>query len=426
MKAVKITFLVIAAALLAVGVSTTSYAFHSGGVAECEGCHSMHSPAPGGVHLLVGATRSEACLTCHEHAGDTGPSSYHISTATADMTTTTPNPKQRTPGGDFAWVKRLFTYIDNSTGTPVTVNEYGGGHTVNAPTNGYVPDNITSPGGGFPALNLECNSCHDPHGKYRRLATGTIATTGAPIKASGSYNAASNEPVASGTSAGAVGVYRLLAGSGYTNGGVTFSGVPAAKVPSSYNRTEAVSQTKVAYGNADQGGHVQWGTWCSTCHGAMHSAGAGNYTHPVDQQLGSMLSNYNSYVKSGDMSGNQASSFSSLVPFVRNSSDYTVLATAASATNAGPIDADQVTCLSCHRAHASGFAHMLRFDFGYEFMTKGSQYIGSDNPEVTGSRAPLQHRGRTNADWTAAYYDRPATQFATYQRVLCNKCHAKD
>jgi len=83
-------------------------------------------------------------------------------------------------------------------------------------------------------------------------------------------------------------------------------------------------------------------------------------------------------------------------------------------------------CLSCHRAHASGFVEMLRFDQGYEFMTKGGQYVGSDNPEVTGSRAPNQHRGRTIAEWTQAYQGRPATQFATYQRVLCNKCHAQD
>ena len=42
MKVARITFLTLLAALVAVGVSTTSYAFHSGGVAECNGCHSMH------------------------------------------------------------------------------------------------------------------------------------------------------------------------------------------------------------------------------------------------------------------------------------------------------------------------------------------------------------------------------------------------
>jgi predicted CXXCH cytochrome family protein len=118
------------------------------------------------------------------------------------------------------------------------------------------------------------------------------------------------------------------------------------------------------------------------------------------------------------------------VPFATNSGDYAALAALASngtPSSAGPASGDQVTCLSCHRAHASGFTHMLRFDQGYEFMTKEGNYVGSDNAAVTGNRAGAQHRGRSIAMWQAAYYDRPATPtFATYQRVLCNKCHAKD
>ena len=58
----------------------TPQAFHSGGVAECGGCHSMHSPEAGGSFLLIGTDQSSTCLTCHEHAGDTGPRSYHVST----------------------------------------------------------------------------------------------------------------------------------------------------------------------------------------------------------------------------------------------------------------------------------------------------------------------------------------------------------
>src|SRR5512146_1338741 len=115
MKAVKTTLIVLAAALLAVGVSTMSYAFHSGGVAECEGCHSMHSPKAGGSFLMVGTDQSSTCLTCHEHAGDTGPSSYHISTASSDMGPGLA-PKQRTPGGDFGWLKKTY---DATSGTNV-------------------------------------------------------------------------------------------------------------------------------------------------------------------------------------------------------------------------------------------------------------------------------------------------------------------
>ena len=71
--------------------------------------------------------------------------------------------------------------------------------------------------------------------------------------------------------------------------------------------------------------------------------------------------------------------------------------------------------------------HGMRFDQGYEFMVKAGDYIGMDNPAVgTTGRGPTQARGKNIADWKAGYYDRPATKWATYQRVLCNKCHAKD
>ena len=64
-----------------------AYAFHSGGVAECGGCHEMHNAASASF-LLVATDASSTCLSCHEHAGDTGPSSYHISTAAADLSPT--------------------------------------------------------------------------------------------------------------------------------------------------------------------------------------------------------------------------------------------------------------------------------------------------------------------------------------------------
>jgi predicted CXXCH cytochrome family protein len=423
MKRVKISLVIMAAALLTMGVTGLAYAFHSGGVAECEGCHSMHTPKAGGSYLMVGTDQSSTCLTCHQNAADTGPSSYHVSTIDSKLTAGLP-PLQRTPGGDFGWLKKNY----NATSGTNAYSEDGAthGHNVIAADFGYVVDgrNSTAPGGTFPAAQLACNSCHDPHGQFRRLQSGAIAKTGAPIKASGSYNGTNNEP----TATEAVGVYRLLAGGGYTKGPITFNGVPAAKAPSTYNQSEATNQVRVAYGVSTSSGHVTWGQWCATCHTAMHSTG--NYVHPVDQGLGSTIATlYGQYVKSGDLTGSAATSFLSLMPFATNSGDYPNLATLASNTNSnlnGPGSSDQVNCMSCHRAHASGFMEMLRYDNAYEFMVVNGQYVGSDNPSITGSRAALQHRGRTNAEWQAAYYDRPATNFATYQRVLCNKCHAKD
>ena len=148
------------------------YAFHSGGVAECGGCHSMHGPNSAGSSLLIGSDQSSTCLSCHEHAGDAGPSGYHISTASADMPAGVP-PLQRTPGGDFGWLKKSYAFAVRGT----TIAEDGAthGHNIVAADFGYEVDPINSaaPGGTFPSAQLACNSCHDPHGKYRRTSAAT-------------------------------------------------------------------------------------------------------------------------------------------------------------------------------------------------------------------------------------------------------------
>jgi mono/diheme cytochrome c family protein len=332
-------------------------------------------------------------------------------------------PKQRTPGGDFGWLKKTYTFVVR--GTTITEDGATHGHNIVAADFGYTADpvNTTAPGGSFSGSQLACNSCHDQHGQYRRLSDGTVAKTGAPIIASGSYATNTNpsyaEPPAAGT---ALGVYRLLAGAGYSK--APFTGVPAAKVPGAYNRTEATTQTRAAYGVGTAAGHVAMGTWCATCHGAMHSSAG--YVHPTDEALsGGINLNYDAYVKTGDLTGVNASSFTSLVPFIETTGDYAVLASHAKNDDTylnGPAAADRVSCLSCHRAHASGWEFGLRWNMEGEFMVYNSLYPGTDSTPTV----PQFARGRLAAETQAAYYDRPVTKFASYQRVLCNKCHAKD
>lgn len=400
----------------------TPQAFHSGGVAECGGCHSMHSPKASGSYLLVGSDPTSTCLTCHMQSGLKTPSSYHVATADADMGVGVP-PNQRTPGGDFGWLRKDYTMTIRGT----TSTEYGRthGHNVVAQDlSGYIADedNPTAPGGTFSSANLGCNSCHDPHGRLRRKSDGsyafgaTLGGTADPIIGSGSYN--NSATPAAGQ---AVGAYRLLRGMGDSFRGATFSGVAIAVTASTYNQSEATNQVRTAYGAS---GTNTWGNWCATCHPNMHSSG--NYVHPVDQNLGSAVADvYNAYVKSGDLSGSSATSFTSLVPFIENTGDITTLKSHASNTNsymAGPATADKVSCMSCHRAHASGFPEALRWNMEGEFMIYNGQFPGTD----TTPTVPQFARGRLGAETQAAYYDRPVTAFASYQRVLCNKCHAKD
>jgi predicted CXXCH cytochrome family protein len=410
------------AAAFALGFSQ-AYAFHSGGVAECVGCHQMHN-APSADFLLVAADATSTCLSCHEHAGDTGPSSYHISTAAADLSPTAP-PKQRTPGGDFAWLKR--SYADTGIGYTEPGDRHG--HNIVAPALGYNADatNTTTPGGGgISPATFSCISCHDQHSSIRRFADGSYARTGLPIANSGSYNN-SAAPIAGKT---AVGVYRILrgGGSGVSNdsyvSGATFTTMFNAVAPSSYNRTEAVTETRVAYG-------ANSGAWCGTCHPDMHTT-AGNY-HPVDAAINGYSTNYNAYISSGIMTGT-GNTFTSLVPFNKEAlaSTFAALAPMANNTGTGPAAAgpganDQVSCVSCHRGHASGFMDMVRWNLENEFITKGDS-LGNAVMCATDS-VPSSGRcalGRTTVEATAAYYDRPAAKLGAWQRQLCNKCHAKD
>ena len=409
MKAVKLGLVIMAVALFTIGVSGMANAFHRGGVAECAGCHSMHSPL--GTRLLIGSDASSACLSCHEHAGDTGPSSYHVSTAPADMPALTP-PLQRGPGGDFGWLKKSYAWTAHGEAEAETGPSHG--HSIVALDKGYDADpvNTISPGGSFAGSALGCQSCHDPHGKGRRDSTGAYSNTGAPIFTTGSTGTIP-------TAGLAVGTYRILAGTYYNPGSGPFGGWPIAVAPSTYNRTEATQQIRIAYGGG--GSANGWGKWCGTCHNAIATGAglAGHPSHPVDGTLSStIVTNYNTYVKSGDMTGTQATAYTSLIPFQEGTSAIATLVTHAKSDNTyliGASTSDEVTCLTCHRAHASGWKHALRWNPDASFIVSNGVYP-----------APADNSGHTPAEAQAAYYDRPPTVFAAYQRSLCNKCHAKD
>ena len=421
MKGMKVSFAIVAAASIIIGFGGMAYAFHSGGVAECEGCHSMHSPAGGA--LLTKSDASSTCLNCHENAnGDTGPTSYHISTRDADLGAGMA-PKQRTPGGDFGWLKKSYSMTIRGTASVEAGQTHG--HNIIAADYNYTvdTDNPTAPGGTFNSAYLGCTACHDQHSAFRRIDnTGTLVKPGLgvavpPIAGSGSYNTSAN-PVAGSS---AVGVFRLLAGTGWTVDGITFAvNPPNAVVNGSYNRTEATSQVRDAYGSG-------MADWCATCHPDMHSD-SGALVHPIDRTFNTtILANYNAYVKSGDLTGAQATSFSSLAPYEANTSDYAILKSLATYTlnqQPGPAtgNAASVMCLSCHRAHAGGWMEGLRWMYQGEFMVYNGLYPGVD----TTPAQPQFALGRQSAETQAAYYDRPVTAFATYQRMYCNKCHAKD
>lgn len=284
---------------------------------------------------------------------------------------------------------------------------------------------MTAPGGTYPAGNLSCISCHDPHSKYRYSTTGIVDNTAnLPIYTSGSYGAAPSTTAA-------VGVYRILGGVNYQPkslaGSYLFTAAPPIAVaPSTYNGNEGgANETHVAYGS----GMAQW---CANCHtnflNTSSVLGAGAHPHPAGAAITSTLvvANYNGYLGSGNVVAGTGK-YTSLVPYEIGSTDTQAIKSKATNTatadtfGAAPMTTTSVVmCLSCHRAHAGGFESMTRWWNDSEWVVNNSAY-------PTGSSGA----GLNTAQVTAAYYGRAANwsgqmTFATYQRSLCNKCHAKD
>ncbi len=159
--------ILIAAAAIAL-VAMPAAAFHSGGVAHCNGCHTMHNSENGAImanggspgqgvnaYLLQGATPSDTCLSCH--AGDGG--SYHVLASDPLV------PTSERGAGDFVFLTE-DNINDGHAGASNPILGYAAGHNIVAPATASRPTrcSATAPGGTFPSADLACSSCHDPHG----------------------------------------------------------------------------------------------------------------------------------------------------------------------------------------------------------------------------------------------------------------------
>ena len=484
MKALKLSLVIMAAALVTISLSGMAYAFHDGGVANCESCHTIHNfldsnpnstmthkstynsttgtyttsytgtPLTGNSFLLQGSDPSSTCLNCHANKSASG---IAIMTYGPTIGPGSP-PLQRTPGGDFGWMAANYN-ASGKTGNGPTNH----GHNIVAQDYGLpfaAAPNTYAPGGSYLSTSLYCTSCHNPHSNTRAVCNpGTAGPTSScfvtsgltksvpPIIGSGSYGAV-------GTSTGAVGVYRLLGSQGYWpmsygNTSVAFvNPAPVAVAPSSWNQTEASSDVRVAYG-------MGMSEWCANCHlqiynngkssystgssGGGYTTTGGSHIHPAFQgalliAMANMSGNtsnsyaaiYNAYVTTGNLTGSQSNSYTSFVPYEEGTGDVSSAGLAAAghvganAYKSGPCAGpgpttgnENVMCLTCHRAHASGFPQGTRWNMA-EYVTSGTGYSISSSSTM----------GQT--DYQAAMYDQAYTLYGTYQRSLCNKCHAKD
>jgi hypothetical protein len=394
MKFLRFGLVITVAAVISLGFGGIAMAFHDGGVAHCDGCHTMHNSEDGesiidggvvgtaGISLTLGSDPSSVCLNCHK--GSSG--SYRVLTSDGS---------NLYPGGDFFWQDKTVQWTRR--GSLVTRNGYSFGHSIIAADYGLTndPDLGTAPGGTYPSSQLYCSSCHDPHGKK-------INKSG-PIVASGSYR--NNWDTYAGQE---LGNYRILADIGYSPGtsGVTFTARPPIATTPSFGGYPEADDSHTDYGSG-------MSEWCANCHTGFLNQSIATHRHVAGDNAGltaQIAANYNSYVKTGDLTGNQANSYWALVPFERGTNDPT--ATDPTST-AGPTSAN-VACISCHRAHVSAFPNAGRWDFETEFIVDSHPQAGDG--------------GTWNvADPLAPYYNRdPQTTWGDGQRSFCNKCHVQD
>ena len=316
-----------ASLLLAAGLTANVMAFHDGGVAHCNGCHTMHNSengvlvdpnSPNGnAFLLKDATPSDVCLGCHA----TSRGSLLGGTLTA--------PTATKGGGNFIFL--TATNLNDAYGGATNpISGDAAGHNLNAPGFGLSSDATltTSPGGNYPAASMGCTSCHDPHGTSDfRMLYGAGRTT-----VQGNHTFVNPAPVAVGLSV-----------SSSTNEG---------------------TGAHTAY----QGGVS---AWCGNCHGNFHNQAGGRLEHPSGSALGSTIANnYNLYNGTMDQNGgSQATAYLVQVPFEDPSN--------TTASTAGPSASSQVMCLTCHRAHASSAPNAGRWDFNVTVLADDGVASGS-------------------------------------------------
>jgi len=372
--------------VIAVANSTlAAESFHAGGVGACDGCHTMHNSQGGlpgpepSAWLLQAADPSSICLNCHAGAGGSDSPSV-----------LTPDGSALSPGGDFYWLTKDFVWSDGSS-----LGE-SHGHNIVASDFGLVADitRAQAPGGSYPSAYLGCTSCHDPHGRV----TGGTENGMAPISESGSYGAI--------PAPGSIrGNYRLLGDSRYDGGklaqGFAFTNDAPVARQDSLNR----------FGESDTS-HVDYGSgmseWCVNCHTTYQSSEHSQFKHSSGIKLSdSIVNNYDTYIKTGDFSGNAATAYLQFVPFERGTTDPTFL---DPLSTQGPDVNSQVMCLTCHRAHASAFRSAGRWDFEAALLADSHPAFGDV--------------GISGNDVFYSYYGRDIlSEFGSGQKAFCEKCH---
>jgi hypothetical protein len=305
-------------------MATPALAFHDAGVAHCNGCHTMHNSEDGALidgdspngnaWLLVDATPSDVCLNCH--ATGLG--------AVFSDDPLIPSPMKG--AGNFTYLQE-DNLNDGHSGATHPIPGDAAGHNLVAPGHGLAADATltTSPGGLFPASEMGCTSCHDPHGTDD---------------------------------------FRMLYGAGR---------LVQAGVATFTNPAPDATGLSVFFGTESNTSHTAYrggmSAWCGNCHGDFHDNNT-QLIHASGQSMGGTIATaYGLYNGTGELPGDPTLSYLAAVPFedALNATGYTD----------GPSAASQVSCVTCHRAHGSSAPNAGRWDFSVTLLAEDGLESGS-------------------------------------------------
>jgi len=318
--------LLLFAACLCLMFAGSSYAFHDEGVAHCNGCHTMHNSEDGALvdpdsptgnpYLLKDATPSDVCLSCH--ATGLG----------AVFATDVLTPAPQKGAGNFIFLLE-DNINDGHEGALHPIPGDAAGHSLDAPGHGLSTDGTigSAPGGSFPASQLGCSSCHDPHGNPN---------------------------------------FRMLYGAGGSvqDGLATFA-----------NAAPDADGLSIFFGSESNSNHTAYksgmSAWCANCHGDFHDNVGTDLIHPTGVAMGaSIATNYELYNGTSDLTGGAlATAYLAQVPFEDPAN--------TTSSTAGPSAASQVSCVTCHRAHATSAPNAGRWDFNVTGLAEDGHESGS-------------------------------------------------
>ncbi|RJQ17725.1 MAG: hypothetical protein C4560_08425 [Nitrospiraceae bacterium] len=400
------------------GVNTGQYHSYDGLI--CTDCHTLHNSDGGAAvgeagysgtanrELLKRGDWTDMCLSCHKDGQNTS------ATAALDgvedsgwvapivMTLDGVDPAGKSlPAGDF-----YYSNLDPKKGHNPA---YTKGSMTTATSLFMTADPVlgsTPPGGAITDGEWSCHSCHGMHARFSAsysawrqvkrkvngvVVTGDVSGFGVETTAGGETQNAAYEPIKSNSRGD------------LQNGGLDY--VAARKDANPLEGADLFADESDTNKNVYRGG---FSSFCSACHGDFHGGKDETRTtdngktrvsgtwlrHPTNVKMNEAGSKYGISTYKVVVTNKQATNpnpvgYDWKYPLVQPDDNFTVKRAVASYTDAATaIGDDKIMCLTCHKAHASEFENMTRWDTnahafianGTTDHTGGVDQIAGDNP----------------------------------------------